>query len=107
MFSQTSLNHTTPSHPGPLSHPGTGDTYRQGAGQACGPAHGVPSGGGGTSKSHGELKGFCVTWKPASIHDVLVFPGSVTLHRAWALVLEPERGRAPVKREPNYSSLTP
>lgn len=49
----------------------------------------------------------CVTWKPASLQEVLVLPGSITLHRPWALVLQQEGGWAPAKKESSYSFLTP
>lgn len=52
-------------------------------------------------------QGFCVTWKPASVYDVLMLPGSFALHRARTLVLEQQRGWAPAKKESSCSFLTP
>lgn len=52
-------------------------------------------------------QGFCVTWKPASFYDVLMLPGSITLPRARALVLEQERGWTPAEKESSCSQMTP
>lgn len=65
----------------------------------------------GQGKSAGEGEPWslhpqgCITWKPASLHEILALPGSITLHRAWALVLQQEGGWAPERRSSSSYSL--
>lgn len=61
---------------------------------------------GAVGTSAAAPQGFCVTWKPASVYDVLMLPGSFALHRARTLVLEQQRGWAPAKKESSRSFLT-